>query len=112
MSWHRIVAIQEIPPRQRRRVSVEGHDLVLLHTEDGIFCIDYHCPHTGGPLGDGPLAGSTLTCPLHHWRFDLFSGEHNHAPQCTPASVYQLKLEGEDVMVELPDKKPVPEVVT
>ena len=42
--------------------------------------IDGICPHAGGPLGQGTLSGSIVTCPWHGWQFDVESGAHcrNH----------------------------------
>ena len=46
-----------------------------LSTPDGFRAIDGNCPHRGGPLSDGLVADSCVTCPLHNWRVDLTTGE-------------------------------------
>ncbi len=107
MSWHRIASLYEVEPGGRKTVDVEGKALTLLHGEEGMWCIDARCPHTGGPLGSGEFVDGHVICPLHKWKFDLGSGVHQHNRKvcnpdtCKPAGVYQLKVEGESLLVEL-----------
>ena len=32
-------------------------------------------PHKGGPLSEGIVHGTNVTCPLHNWVFDLATGQ-------------------------------------
>lgn len=112
MTWHRVAGIDDIAQGARSKVVVGDLELMLIHGDEGLYCIDYRCPHTGGPLGDGFQSGTTLTCPLHKWRFELTDGTHNHpGTGCPPAGVYPLKLDGEDILADL-GNEPVPEPVS
>ncbi len=51
-----------------------NHELLVAKVGDEYFVADARCPHMGGHLPDGVLAGTTLTCPRHHSRFDLRDG--------------------------------------
>ena len=101
MTWHDTVTVHDLPRGGRKHLEVDGKQLSLIHTDEGVFCIDFRCPHTGGPLGEGIVDRGLIACPLHKWKFDLRDGTHNRAPTCPPASVYPLRLEGEMVQVEL-----------
>ena len=46
----------------------------LPHCPTAGHAIDADCPHRGGPLQDGLVADSCVTCPLHGRRFDLRTG--------------------------------------
>ncbi len=105
MTWHRIASLHEVEPGQRKVVQIEGKELALLHTDRGLWCIDFRCPHTGGPLGEGIIAEDEIICPLHKWKFQLCDGTHNRGTACEPAGVYQLRAEGDDVLVELENVK-------
>jgi len=102
MTWHRIATLEDLPPGSRKFADVGGKSLAIIHHDTGIWCIDFRCPHTGGPLGDGELVGDEIICPLHKWRFHLEDGSCGRRGACEPAGVYQLKLEGSDLLVELP----------
>ena len=58
-----------------RSVDVDGTRIAVFRTADGFRAIDHVCPHEGGPLADGIVAGGCVTCPLHNLRFDLTTGE-------------------------------------
>lgn len=47
----------------------------LFHTEGGFYDTSDVCPHMGGPLSDGDVAATTVSCPLHARKVDLCTGE-------------------------------------
>ncbi len=49
--------------------------LAVFNLGDRFLAVDNRCPHGGGPLADGIVSGSTVTCPLHNWRIDLENGQ-------------------------------------
>jgi nitrite reductase (NADH) small subunit len=65
----------DVPALEGRSVSVEGRRVAIFRTERGLAAIDAACPHRGGPLSDGIVAGDCVTCPLHGLRINLESGE-------------------------------------
>ena len=54
--------------------------VVLVRQGDGLFAIQAHCTHYGGPLADGLLVGGTVRCPWHHACFDLKTGRPIRPP--------------------------------
>lgn len=74
MKWIRITAAENIPPREGRAVDFEGRPLALFNLGDRYVAVENRCPHGGGPLADGIVGGTTVTCPLHNWRVCLESG--------------------------------------
>jgi nitrite reductase (NADH) small subunit len=75
MSWIRITAAENIPPREGRSVQAGAVQLAIFNTGERFLAVENRCPHGGGPLADGIVGGSTVTCPLHNWRICLESGE-------------------------------------
>ena len=74
MNWVRITAAENIPLREGRAVQVGSLHLAIFNTGDRFLAVENRCPHGGGPLADGIVGGSTVTCPLHNWRVCLESG--------------------------------------
>ncbi len=62
--------------------------------------LDNVCLHRGGPLGQGVIADGTLICPWHGWQYNPKTGEAIHSPGAKVA-VYPIKVEGDDVLVEI-----------
>jgi 3-phenylpropionate/trans-cinnamate dioxygenase ferredoxin subunit len=75
-----VLALEELPEGSMRRVSLGDLDVLLAHTERGIFATDDRCPHMSAPLSIGQLDGCIVACPLHEGRFDLVSGDPARMP--------------------------------
>ena len=90
---------QEIPEGEGRTFDVEGKQVAVFNS-DGKFCaISEHCPHRGGPLGEGYLENTTVICPWHGWQFDVTTGESPVNP-AAKVPCYKVKTKGENVYVE------------
>jgi nitrite reductase (NADH) small subunit len=72
--WTRIAAIADVPLLEGRAVTAGGRRIAVFRLPDGWAAVDAACPHRGGPLQDGLVADTCVTCPLHGRRFDLRSG--------------------------------------
>ena len=76
MTWFDIGTVDDIPLLGARCVKTpQGRIGVFRTHDDRIFAIEDHCPHKGGPLSQGIVAGDTVTCPLHGWNIQLDSGQ-------------------------------------
>ena len=75
-----MLSLAELPLGEKRRVTVGELDVLLVHTDRGIFATDDRCPHMSAPLSIGELDGCILSCPLHEGRFDLVSGDTAQMP--------------------------------
>ena len=76
VNWIAIGDISDIPLRGARCVKTpEGKVAVFRTAENEVFAIEDHCPHKGGPLSQGIVHGTSVTCPLHNWVISLESGE-------------------------------------
>ena len=82
-------------------MDVEGESLALARVDGDIYCIDNICTHDGGPLGEGELEGTALECPRHGARFDVCTGRALSFPAVVPVNAYDVKIEGQDVLVDL-----------
>jgi len=111
----RVAAITDLKSGSMRKISVAGYELLLARAGDRFYCTDAYCPHLGGDLSKGILAGTVLTCPLHHSQFDISDGnvlrwtdlegkvlvaaKRQRPPR--PLVTYPVKVEGEAVLVRL-----------
>ncbi|MTD45260.1 nitrite reductase small subunit NirD [Conexibacter sp. W3-3-2] len=73
-TWTRIADVTDVPLLEGRSVELHGRRIAIFRLPDGWAATDAACPHRGGPLQDGIVADSCVTCPLHQRRFDLRSG--------------------------------------
>jgi len=74
---------------------------VAVFNVDGNFCATQSkCPHRQGPLNEGPLEGSTVTCPWHGSQFDVCTGAVLRGPAHEPLRTYHVVVDGEIGRVE------------
>ena len=77
-----------------------GKTFCLMNIDGEIHAMDNSCPHWGGPLSRGKIENGKLRCPWHGWEFDPKTGKTPRNPNLK-ASVFPVKIEGEDVFIEL-----------
>jgi nitrite reductase/ring-hydroxylating ferredoxin subunit len=97
----RVAAVSDVPPGTSKEVLADDQVVALFNVGGTYYALDGVCPHAGGPLGEGTLRGTIVTCPWHGWQFDVASGQN-----CLNARVTQkgfpVRVEGDDVLVEIP----------
>jgi nitrite reductase (NADH) small subunit len=74
-NWVKVCAAEDVPLFEGRRAKIKGSYVGVFCTEEGFYAIGDVCPHMGGPLSDGLVAGTEVSCPLHNRRVALTSGE-------------------------------------
>ncbi len=78
-----------------------GGTAIAVANADGCFhALANTCPHAGGPLGEGSLEGSSLTCPYHGWVFDVRTGACQTNPGFS-VKRYEVVVEQDAVCVKL-----------
>lgn len=71
----RIAAAKDLRPGEMKEADWGEKKVLLLRTEEGYFALGRRCTHLGCSLVKGTLKGGILTCPCHHSRFDVKTGE-------------------------------------
>lgn len=80
---------------------VDGLRLAICHQDGGFYAIDDVCTHDGGPLDQGLLQGFNIECPRHGAKFDIRTGRVTALPAIVPVDTYEVKVEGDDVLVDV-----------
>jgi len=98
----RVCSIDDLPVGLGRAFSMAGREIALFRTRRGnVFAVDNRCPHKGGPLAEGMLAGDAVVCPLHAFRFEFGTGECDQPGTC-PVGTYTVTQEGSDIYIAIP----------
>ncbi len=105
MPWIESAKLDDLPGGSAREFTHEGRVYALFRIGDEITCIDGLCPHQAGRLAQGPLSGSTVTCPrigCLRWSFDVLSGSCS-IHESLKRRLYPVRVEGRSVLVALPE---------
>lgn len=95
--FRKALAKSQLPSGSARTVEIDGKAVALFNLDGEFYALDNACPHRGGPLGDGDIAGREVTCPWHAWTFDVPTGCGTHT--ASQARTYAVKIEGDDIWV-------------
>lgn len=94
------IAEDALPPGQAAEVTLGGRSIALFNVNGTFYAIDGRCPHRGGPLGQGFLDGSQVSCPWHNYTFDVTTGENVVSADLKVAR-YEVKVDGGKVWVRI-----------
>jgi nitrite reductase/ring-hydroxylating ferredoxin subunit len=97
----RAIGVSELPPGKCTEVSIAGKAVALYNVGGTFYATSNTCIHRGGPLGQGLLEGDSVMCPWHAWTWDVRTGENTANPTLKIAT-FEVKVEGEDVLVKVP----------
>jgi nitrite reductase (NADH) small subunit len=101
VGWVKIGALDDIPPRGARCVATPRGRVAVFRTEDDrVFATEDRCPHKGGPLSQGLVHGSSVTCPLHNWVISLETGKAQGADEGEVRTV-PVKIEDGELFIAL-----------
>ncbi len=96
-----VCTLADLPVGLGRAYVVGSHRIAIFRTRYGrIFAVADRCPHKGGPLSDGMLAGDQIVCPMHSFRFD--SAGNCDQPGVCSVRTYPVELAGDVVRVGIP----------
>ena len=99
-----LLAVDEVPPGTMKMAWVDGTDQVLVINSNGdLTAVQGICSHEYFELDKGFLTAGTLTCALHLSRFDVESGEPLDPPAEVPLAVYDVVVDGDRILIEVPD---------
>jgi nitrite reductase (NADH) small subunit len=94
--------VTALPERGARCVRVGAVAIAVFRTSTGeIFALRDQCPHRGGPLSQGIVHGTRVTCPLHDWVIDLKTGHATGADEGSTAT-YPVRIVDGRIVLELP----------
>ena len=101
MQFVKIAQRNEFEGKRFKRVTLLARKLAIFKEPDGSFYgIEIACKHQNWDLTTGRIEGDIATCPRHHWKYNIRTGE------ClTHDSLrlrrYPVKVEGDDIYIAL-----------
>ena len=97
----KIAETTALAPGQAAAFTVEGQKIALFKVEGTYYAIGDTCTHRGGPLSEGDVQGTKVTCPWHGANFDLKTGTVLGPPAQNGVPSYKVVVEGTDIKVEI-----------
>jgi len=101
MGFIKLASINDAKPNSMMGVTINDQKILLANVNGNYYAIGDKCTHRGCQLSKGKLQGETVVCPCHGSTFDLKTGNFVKGPTKKPESAYELKVENNDILINL-----------
>ena len=104
IATQRLCAVDDVAPGTARRFDVGPHRVALVRIGDDFYAIGDRCSHADYSLSEGEVWPDEreIECWKHGSTFSLLTGEPQTLPATVPVPVYTVRVEGGDVLLEVP----------
>jgi nitrite reductase (NADH) small subunit len=96
-----VASLDELPAGEVLEIEMNHELYAICNVAGEVRALHGICPHHGGPLGQGALEGSLLSCPWHAWPFDTASGACAFNDELR-IPTYPVRVEAGQILVDLP----------
>jgi pyruvate oxidase len=100
-AWQKVLERDDLPDGRVTTVTAGAKSLALVHYDGKYAALDNHCPHQGGPLGEGSIENGLLRCPWHGYDYDPLTGS-SPGEFVDEASCFPLEVRDDGVYVAVP----------
>src|SRR5215470_4496995 len=103
--WIRVAAPDALDDGRVTTVQAGHRSVALCRVGGRTGALDNHCPHQGGPLGEGSIENGWLRCPWHGYDYDPVEGTPPPGFSDAPAS-FPVEVRDDGVYVQIPAPAP------
>ncbi len=105
--WHKVAELGDVTEGRVKSVSAGSKNLALVRFEGQWAAMDNHCPHQGGPLGEGSIERGVddkcwLRCPWHGWDFDPLTGKPPGGHEDAGQETFPVEERSDGIYVGVP----------
>ena len=101
-TFRKLAQYSKLEEGQIRGVTIDGDSIALYRIDGQVFATTDTCAHQKCSLEEfGTIVGEEVECMCHLARFNIKTGQAIRLPALKPLKTYQVKVEGEDVLIEL-----------
>jgi 3-phenylpropionate/trans-cinnamate dioxygenase ferredoxin subunit len=97
----RACAVDDVADGGALRVVLGRLPVAIVRSDGEVYAILDVCSHANVALSEGEVEDQTVECWLHGSRFDLVTGRPTGLPATKPVPVFPVKIDGDDVLVDV-----------
>ena len=99
----RLCAVGDVAPGEAKRFDLGDVRLAVVRIDDDWYAIGDQCTHQDISLAEGEVHTDELEleCWKHGSCFSLTDGSPSTLPATKPVPVYEVRVDGDDVYVEI-----------
>jgi 3-phenylpropionate/trans-cinnamate dioxygenase ferredoxin component len=103
VTTQRLCKVDDITPGTAKRFDIGKARICVVRIDDDFYAIGDRCSHADFSLSEGEIwpDEKEIECWKHGSTFSLVTGEPQSLPATVPVPVYDVRVEGDDVIVEV-----------
>lgn len=109
--WHKVAETDELPEGRVMSVTAGLTSICLTHFEGQYGALDNHCPHQGGPLGEGSIEDCWLRCPWHGYDYHPLTGQPPEGFS-DGTDTYQVEARADGIYIGIDEDSPANRTVS
>lgn len=104
LDWISVGQTDDVPEGRVKTVSARNVYICLSHFDGQWAAMDNHCPHQGGPLGEGTIERGLddkcwIRCPWHGWDFDPLTGAPPGGHEDSGQKTYPVEIRDGEIFI-------------
>ena len=99
--WLNVAPSNELSIGERKVVEHDGTSIIVFNVDGKYYAVINNCTHEHLPLEDGPVDGTSVTCPFHGAEFCLKTGKVLAAPAFEDLQVFPTRVENDLIQVNV-----------
>ena len=101
--WVRVADVDDLEEGRVRTADAGDRTIALTRCRGRYGALENHCPHQGGPLGEGSIEKGMLRCPWHGYDYDPLTGLPPAGFSDAPAA-YPVEEREDGIWVAVPPR--------
>ncbi len=98
-SFVKVAQTDDLAPGEMKLVEIGDEQILLCNIGGQFHAVSDVCTHAQCSLSEGYLDDALVECPRHGSVFDVRTGQVRNPPADEPLPVYQVRVQGKDVLV-------------
>ncbi|MBI1885775.1 MAG: chlorite dismutase family protein [Chloroflexi bacterium] len=98
--WVPVARLADVPEGESTVVYFAGDQVALFNVGGRVYALGDRCSHANGPLSEGSVEGTAVTCPWHDSQFDLATGKPLRAPAARPVAIYSVRVDNGSIFLK------------
>ena len=93
VTFHTVAKTSQLEEDEAMQVLIEGKEVSIINLGG----------HAYASMSDGYIEGDCIECPLHGAQFNIKTGKAETPPATVDLATYEIKIDGDDILVGLPN---------
>jgi nitrite reductase (NADH) small subunit/3-phenylpropionate/trans-cinnamate dioxygenase ferredoxin subunit len=101
MALIKLCNLENVPPGTIKQFTANEQEILIINTNDQIYCLEARCTHAGAPLAEGTINQNVLTCPWHGSQFNITNGQAVKGPAEKNLKTYTCSIKENAIFIDL-----------